>query len=343
MLNKEKYELIYGNCLDELRKMPDNSVDCVITSPPYWQQRIYEDSSGVMQCLGNEDSYEQYINNLLEIIDEIHRVLKKEGSFWLNIGDKFYNKQLVGIPWRVAIAMQDRGWILRSDIIWDKMKGTQSCKDRFRDVYEHVFQFAKSKKYYFDSDKIKIKPSVNATVTDKKTVSATGVTGKKYFEMIKKTEFLTPEEKENATSALNDVLKEIRNGQVNDFRMTLRGEQRSYHSNNTKISGRAKELHDKGFYIIKMKSDGFVPSNIWRIVPEDKWRRDAHCAVFPKELLQMPILSTCPENGIVLDPFVGTGSTICEALLLKRRAIGIDISDIYLKTAQKRIDSLKHE
>lgn len=244
------------------------------------------------------------------------------------------------MPWRVALAMESEGWILRSDIIWDQIKGTQSCKDRFRDIYEHVFQFVKSNKYYFNADSIRIVPEVDAHETSEGTmVSATGVSGKKYFKQIEMSTVLTAEEKGNALDALNETLEEMRRGEVVDFRMTIRGEQRSFHSENSKVSGRAKELLEKGFYIMKMRKKGFLPSDIWRIVPEDKWRKDAHCAVFPEELLKTPILSTCPINGIVLDPFSGTGSTVSAAVKLGRKGIGVDLSEKYTEVAQKRLEN----
>ena len=334
----KKYYFAVGNSVELLSSIPDNSIDCVITSPPYWQQRIYEDFDGALSdMIGSEKKPEQYVNNLMLVIKEIKRVLKPTGTFWLNLGDKFYNKCLMGMPWRVAIAMENDGWILRSDIIWDQMKGTQSCKDRFRDIYEHVFQFVKSNKYYFDADAIRIIPQVDAHERNGQIISATGVSGKKYFSQIEKSTVLTEEEKINALSALNETIEEMRKGEVVDFRMTVRGEQRSYHSENTKISGRAKELQEKGYYIMKMRKKGFLPSDIWRIVPEDKWRKDAHCAVFPEELLRTPILSTCPVDGIVLDPFSGTGSTVDAAVKLGRRGIGIDLSNQYTQVAENRL------
>lgn len=335
------FEFEVGDSLKILREIPDESIDCVITSPPYWQQRIYEDYDGEMtEIIGSEKKPEEYVENLMKIIREVQRILKKEGTFWLNIGDKFNDKCLMGMPWRVALKMQDEGWILRSDIIWDQMKGTQSCTDRFRDIYEHVFQFVKSKKYYFEADPIRIIPKKDAYEKDGTITSATGVSGKKYFKQIETSEVLTEEERKNALDALNETLEEMRRGEVVDFRMTIRGEQRTYHSENKKISGRAKELNDKGFFIMKMRKKGFLPSDIWRIVPEDTWRKDTHCAVFPEELLKMPILSTCPEGGIVLDPFSGTGSTVDAAVKLGRRGIGIDLSNQYTEIARRRLAEL---
>ncbi len=342
-LIQENYQIMHGDCLSVLKTLPDDCVDCVITSPPYWKQREYDiDKSSKRLEVGREDSYVEYVENLVKIFHEVKRVLKPDGSFWLNIGDKFDNKNLVGLPWRVAIALQDDGWILRSDIIWDQMKGTQSPKDRFRDIYEHVFHFVKNKKYFFDSTEIKIKPSKLPTMgVGGEVQSATGVSGKKYFKYINESNCLTLIEKNNALLALEKTIKEIKEGKIVDFRMTIRGSQRAYHSEDKNISGRAKELKDKGFYILKSKADGFLPSNIWRIVPEDKWRKDTHAAVFPEELLKTPILSTSRKGGIILDPFVGTGSSICAALSLGRKAIGIDLSKKYIAVAKKRILSME--
>ncbi|MGM9645580.1 MAG: DNA-methyltransferase [Eubacteriales bacterium] len=340
VINGEKrFEFGIGDSIELLKQIPDNCIDCAITSPPYWQQRIYEDYDGALEgIIGSENTPEEYVEHLMIVIREVQRVLKPEGTFWLNLGDKFIDKCLMGMPWRVALAMEKEGWVLRSDIIWDQMKGTQSCTDRFRDMYEHVFQFAKSKKYYFDAEPVRIIPQVDAHEQDGKMISATGVSGKKYFKQIRESTVLTKEERENALTALNETLEEMRRGEVVDFRMTIRGEQRSYHSENTKVSGRAKELADKGYYIMKMRKKGFLPPDIWRIVPEDKWRKDTHCAVFPEELLRIPILSTCPKGGIVLDPFSGTGSTVDAAVKLGRKSIGLDLSKQYTEVAKARVE-----
>lgn len=335
---KKRFAFEVGDSIQVLKQIPDRSIDCVITSPPYWQQRIYEDYDGEMSnIIGSEDTPEEYVENIMKVIREIYRVLKNEGTFWLNIGDKFVQKCLMGMPWRVALEMQKEGWILRSDIIWDQMKGTQSCKDRMRDIYEHVFQFVKMRKYYFDADAVRIIPENDAYEKDGQIISATGVSGKKYFKQIETSTVLSKKEKTNARNALNEVIEEMRKGEIVDFRMTIRGEQRAYHSENKKVSGRAKELNEKGYFIMKMRKTGFLPSDIWRIVPEDTWREDTHCAVFPEELLKTPILSTCPEDGIVLDPFSGTGSTVHAAVNLGRRGIGIDLSKQYSEIAIKRL------
>lgn len=339
-LNKtEKYRLIQGDCLSILKEMDNESINCIITSPPYWGMRAY-DNAGDSREIGNENTFEQYVANLTTIFEEARRALKNDGSLWLNLGDKYVDKALLGMPWRVAISLMNNGWIMRNDVIWHQLKGTQSCKDRLRDSYEHIFHFVKSKKYYYDADAILIKPSKLPTISNSNTVSSTGVSGKKYRRLIQESISLTEQEKVNALKALNDTLAEIRAGLVNDFRMTIRGAQRAWHSDDTKISGRAKELVNRGFYIMKIHAKGHLPSDVWNIVTEDTWRKDSHCAVYPEELLRIPILATCPENGIVLDPFNGTGTTVVASLKLGRFGVGIDLSPVYIKTAQERIDNL---
>ncbi len=327
---------ILGDCLSVLKEMDRESIDCVVTSPPYWGMRAYDNEESEFE-IGNESTFAQYVDALMAVFVEVKRVLKKDGSLWLNLGDKYVDKRLIGMPWRVAIALMDRGWIMRNDVIWHQLKGTQSCKDRLRDSYEHIFHFVKSKKYYYDADAIRIQPSRMPIIAEGKTTSSTGVSGKKYRRLIRESSELTAQEKINAEKALDEVLAEIRAGLVNDFRMTIRGAQRTWHGNNTKISGRAKELVNRGYYIMRMSAKGHLPSDVWNIVTEDTWRTDTHCAVYPEELLRIPILATCKKNGIVLDPFSGTGTTVSAAIKLGRRGVGIELSPEYHRSAQQRI------
>lgn len=335
---KQRYGLLWGECQQLLDYFPAESIDCVITSPPYWKLRDYEVDNEQMDVLiGNEDDPKEYVNRLVEIFSKVKRVLKPTGSLWLNIGDKYHNKNLMGMPWRVALGLQDDGWILRNDIIWDQMKGTQSVKDRLRDVYEHIFHFVKRPKYYYDHDKIRIKPEKQPTTNGNGIISATGVSGKKYREQILSSTHLNEQERQAALTALEETLAKMRRGEIVDFRMTIRGQQRTYHSDSKQVSGRAKEIEDKGFFIITSHAKGYIPSDIWRIVPEDIWRKDAHYAVFPIELLEVPLKATCPPNGLVLDPFMGTGSTIAAAIHFGQRGLGIEISQNYIQVAEERL------
>ncbi|MGI9558380.1 MAG: DNA-methyltransferase [Thermodesulfobacteriota bacterium] len=338
---KRRFAFVSGECFESLKRIPDHTINCVITSPPYWQLREYDTGLNGHHVIGSERNPNDYVENLVRIFNEVKRVLTKDGSLWLNLGDKYHNKQLMGMPWRVALSMMENGWILRNDIIWDQMKGTQSAKDRLRDVYEHVFHFVQSKKYYYAHDEIRISPKKRPRKSNGKMVSATGVSGKKYRDQIGESDFLSMEEKKHALEALENTLKEMTEGIIVDFRMTIRGVQRTFHSDKTKVSGRAKELENKGFYILKMRANGHLPSDIWRIVPEDQWRKDSHYAVFPEELLTSPIKATCPENGIVLDPFSGTGSAVYSAVKLRRKGIGIELSEKYNSFAEKRLANLK--
>lgn len=340
LLNEKRYLLIEGDCLSVLNELPDESINCVITSPPYWNLRKYDISKeNTTFIIGNEEKPEDYVGNLNKVFSLVYKKLKTNGSLWLNLGDKYSKKHLMGMPWRVALKLIENGWILRNDIIWDQMKGTQSAKDRLRDVYEHIFFFVKSEKYYFAHNEIRIKPLRKPKTYKGEIISATGVSGIKYRKQIETSSYLTDDEKRMALNALNEVINEMINNEVVDFRMTIRGQQRAFHSDNNNISGRAKELDEKGYYILKVRANGHLPSDIWRIAPEDEWRTDAHYAVFPEELLENPIRATCPENGVVLDPFVGTGSTIITSLKLGRKSIGIDLSKEYIKVSQKRIDN----
>jgi hypothetical protein len=187
--------------------------------------------------------------------------------------------------------------------------------------------------------KILVKPRLKPTVSDNGTISATGVSGKKYRRQIVESDQLNEKEREEALKALDGVLQQIRDGEVIDFRMTIRGEQRTYHSNSHRVSGRAKELEQKGFFLLKSYAKGYVPSDVWQIAPEDtvKDRSEVHYAVFPVELLEMPIKATCPPNGVILDPFVGVGSAIVGALYYGHRGLGIDVSPKYIEIAGERI------
>ena len=329
----KSYKMFCGDSVDVLKKIPDNSVNCTVTSPPYWGQREYESSDSI----GLEPEFEQYVESLMIIFAEVYRVTRDDGSLWLNIGDKYHKKNLIGMPWRIAFALKDRGWILRNDVIWNKVRMTQSAKDRLRDLHEYVFHFVKKPKYYYDRKSILLKHKTSPKKRNGKIISITGTSGVRYREQINKSTHLNDEEKRNAILALDTALSNMVNGKTVDFRMSIRGQQRTVHGNSEKISGRAKEMQKVGFYVIEQKSEGYLPTDIWSIVPEDTHRKDIHCAVYPVTLLDIPVKSTCPPGGIVLDPFAGTGTTIVSALKNGKRGIGIDVSEKYISYAKKRI------
>lgn len=331
---------LLGDCLNILSTIPSNSIDCIITSPPYWGHRQYSGGG-----IGLESSFNQYVEDLLKITDELFRVLKPTGSFWLNIGDTYRNKKLLGIPWRVSIKMMDeQNWVLRNSVIWNKHKGgLDSSKDKLRNIHENIFHFVKDeKKYHYDTSKIR-SDARKTIVKNGAVISATGVSGVRYKRQIELSTSLNDEEKKNAFEALNNVLERIRNNEIADFRMIIRGQQRTTHSDSEKVSGRAKELAQKGFYFLFYHPDGTLPGDVWEIIPEDTQKRKEHYAVYPEDLCKIPILATCPKDGIVLDPFSGSGTTSLVALKHNRKSIGIDISEEYIEFSKERIDEYKYE
>jgi site-specific DNA-methyltransferase (adenine-specific) len=307
-----------------------------MTSPPYWNQREYQNGG-----LGLEPTYEQFINNLLNVFNEIKRVLKNTGSFWLNLGDTYQNKGLVGLPWRVALAMIDKqNWILRNDVIWNKIKGPDNSKDKLRNIHEYIFHFVKHPKdFYYDVNAIRSKPR-EAQVRNGAVISATGVSGVRYKRQIELSTSLTAEEKQSAFLALDETLQKIVKGELADFRMVIRNQQRTTHSDSEKVSGRAKELMQKGFYILRYHPNGSKPSDVWELIPEDTTNRSEHYASYPEDLCKVPLLATCPPNGIALDPFCGTGTTNLVAKQLSRKSVGIDLSHSYIDYAARRCQTL---
>lgn len=332
---EESFEplLLSGDALDILCVLPSASIDCCMTSPPYWGQRQYA-SGGI----GLEPDARDYITHLLAIFNELKRVLKPHGSFWLNLGDTYADKRLLGIPWRVALALTDQqGWIIRNSVIWNKIKGgLDNASDRLSNVHEYVFHFTQVEKgYYYDMDSIRANPR-KTKVVNGAVISATGVTGVRYKRQIELSTALDEEEKKAAFAALEDMLNRVRLGEITDFRMIIRGQQRTTHSNSQNVSGRARELAEKGFYFLKYHPNGSKPGDVWDILPEDTQSREPHYAPYPEDLCKIPILATCPDGGIVLDPFCGTGTTLLVARTLFRKSVGIDISKAYLQIAERR-------
>ncbi len=270
-----------GDALKQLRRMPDGLVDCIVTSPPYFRQRDYQGS----RQIGQESTSSKYVERLTAIFAEARRVLKPSGSMWLVIGDKYHGGELLGMPWRVALALKDDGWILRSDVIWHKPNAMPSpVKSRPTTDHEYVFFFSKSPDYFYDADAIR-EPHV--TFTDKSRMRG----GRRHFGR----RGGTPENGKNGG-----------------------------HSN----------LHDARW------DQAFHPKGrnrrtVWS-VPLSKFR-EAHFAVFPESHVETCILAACPQNGVVLDPFLGSGTTAVVARRLGRKFIGIDCVREYCNMARRRL------
>lgn len=299
--------ILIGDVLDKLSELNDKSVNCVVTSPPYWGLRDY----GQIGQLGLELTPEDYVENMVKVFNEIKRVLADDGSLWLNLGDTYSaqrwsgkgvgqsmngfkdghrdiapekqsglpDKNLVGIPWRVALALQADGWYLRQDIIWHKPNPMpESVRDRCTKAHEYLFLLTKQPKYYFNHEAMK----------------------------------------EPAKWHGKD--KRSSNGRF---------------EYNGKFTGEAG-TGQKAFVQINATRNR---RSVWSITT--KPFRGAHFAVMPEALVEPCILAGCPENGLVLDPFFGSGTVGVVALKNNRKYIGIELNPDYAAIAQQRLSTVQ--
>ena len=292
-----------GDNLFHLTNIPDNSVDMCVTSPPYYNLRDYKNSGQI----GAENTVKDFVENLCKVFDEIHRILKPTGSCWVNIGDTYDKKRLLQVPSRFEIAMCDRGWHLRNEIIWSKPNPQPiSSKDRFWSNHEKFFWFVKDvKKYYFNRDAILVP---QAEISIRRMFSKNNMSKRKDF---------------NTTS------KE-------GFAISSNSQDKHY------ARMREEMGIDKEFNYEELIKSGKCPTR-----PEfDTWNvpsvtyKGAHFAVYPPELIEKPILSCCPEQGIVIDPFMGSGTTGEVAKLNNRRYIGLELNPEYAILANERISKV---
>lgn len=307
----ERVRVLIGDCREKLREIEPRSVHCVVTSPPYWQLRKY--STDDADPLGLEPTPQLYVKRMVAVMRQVRRVLRDDGTLWLNIGDTYMagrmggigakssitsrrnheamlsiprtvtrhrrapglkEKDLVGVPWRLALALQADGWWLRSEIIWHKPAPMPECvHDRPTRAHEHLFLLSKSADYHYCADAIRT-PVVDKTRSTYGNVRATkGGSG---------------------------------HGRLDP-----------------KANRLAATLPRR---TAKLASDGTVLGanrrTVWSIAPQ-RWL-GKHTSTFPPALVEPCILAGCPVGGTVLDPFVGTGTTLAKALELGRFAIGID-------------------
>lgn len=326
--------LYLGDALEVLRGMPDNSVDACVTSPPYWGLRDY----GVRGQIGLEDTPKAYVERLVDVFREVRRVLKDEGTLWLNLGDSYAgswgaqsrgsetpgsleggsmlsarqiaahpkgqagtgslkktpglkSKDLIGIPWRVAFALQADGWYLRQDIIWHKPNPMpESVRDRCTKAHEYVFLLSKRERYFYDAE----------------AVSEAAVGGWN----------------ESRFDDERDLAKHPNTGRGPRFGGSKYGDSEDPRHRNK--SGNV--------YV----GDGRRNRrSVWTIPPEPF--KGAHFAVMPTALVEPCVKAGCPVGGTVLDPFSGSGTTGVVALALGRRYIGIELNPEYVRLATQRI------
>jgi site-specific DNA-methyltransferase (adenine-specific) len=326
------HTLLKGDALEVLRQMPPAIVDCVMTSPPYWQQRTYE-AGGI----GEEKTVVGYLAGLRAVFKQVHRILKPHGSLWINIDDSYHQKSMQGIPWRLVLGLiEDSGWLVRNDVIWHKSGGALNRADnRMTHRHEHLFHLVKQENYYFDADAIRQEPRTARRANDE-IATATGLTIAACYDRIRNASELSEAEQHSALDAVAKTFEEIADGKLHDFRLVLRGG-RVTHSDRPQSSARAGRIDDQGFYILRYDPRGSLPGDVWDLAPDRSKGRDTHYAAYPVSLCEKPILATCPAEGLVLDPFVGIGTTLVAANQQGRRGIGIDLSAEYLTLAKERL------
>lgn len=297
------YKIYCGNALDILKTFASDSVQTCITSPPYFRLRNY----GVNGQIGLEETLEEYIAKLREVFCEVRRVLRSDGTLWLNLADTYANsgrnsgtdkidykqstnsaswgisnkvpgfkkKDMMLVPFKVAEALRADGWYLRQDIIWAKNNPMpESVKDRCTKSHEYIFLFSKSQKYYFDSFAIKEQAKANFT---------------------------------NIPNGSNGVLQSVNSG--------------------------------KRFPNKEIKCEYRNKRDVWFI--NTKPYRAAHFATFPEKLVEPCILAGSNVDGVILDPFCGSGTTGAVAVRYNRNFIGIDLNHNYCDIADIRIRQIE--
>lgn len=331
--------IVNAECLEHLKQMPDNCLDCVITSPPYYGLRDY----GCEGQVGLEDTPEDYVQRLVDIFHEVKRCLKPTGTLWLNLGDsycgtgdkgnyqdpKYKNgrngkavaknkivqgckkKDLIGIPWMVAFALRADGWYLRQDIIWAKPNPMpESVKDRCTKSHEYIFLLTKSPKYYFDYEAIQ--------------EEATGYDGRKDTMLKGSPKYAT---------------EEIVPKGVKRQTMASRGHQR----------WKFKNLADKGQQPNSMhlrRADGAADEqypvrnkrDVWSVCPKPS--SEAHYAMYPEELVKYCVEAGSPIGGVVFDPFMGSGTTAAVAKKFDRHYYGTELNPKFYEIAIRRVSQI---
>jgi DNA modification methylase len=335
----EMNEIYNLDCITGMKQLDDESVNCCVTSPPYWGLRDY----GVSGQIGLEETLEIYIKNLVEVFSEVRRVLKPDGTLWLNLGDSYASrpqsgdkdhidpkrsykggnrcrtselkpKDLIGIPWRVAFALQTDGWYLRSDIVWEKPNAMpEGVTDRPTRCHEYIFLLSKSQKYYYDSDAIK-EPIAESSV-------------KRLSQDIQNQLGST---RANGGAKTNGNMKAVCfGGNKKGGGTTYSGKEWS-----SKMAPGAPDIDERKHmnaagepYILRNKRD------VWKVATA--LFSEAHFATFPPKLIEPCILAGSRVSDLILDPFMGSGTTAMVAMQLQRNFIGFELNPDYIEIAKK--------
>ena len=318
--------IICGDSLEVLSKdFDEDSVDLVVTSPPYFSQRTYTNEG-----LGNEDTIEEYLVNILETFAQIVRVVKPTGNIVYNMGDKVMNGGLQLIPYHFALkAIAQFDLRLVNNITWAKINPTpHQFPRRLTFSTEPFFHFALSKDYFYNRPAfLSSSPSKRPKPSDR--------LGSKYRELIE-TSKLSAEQKVSAHKALDEVIDDVHQGRIHSFRMKIQGIHAPAYGGQE--GGRKIRLERDGFTIIRISGEKMKRDLIETTV--ETLPGNGHPAIFPVEVVRELIRLLCPPDGIVLDPYVGSGSTMVAAISENRHCIGIDISQYYCKQANRRITTI---
>ena len=359
MLGDKQYDILQGDSLTVLKTLPDESVDTVVTSPPYWGLRAY--LAGDAE-IGREETPLEYVAKLRDVFHEVKRVLKPTGTLWLNLGDTYNGnkkgntevnknpelskvsdainkkewkgippKSLIGIPWRVAFALQDDGWVLRNDIVWEKINAMpNSAPDRCSSSHEYLFMFSKEPSgYYFDYEAIEEPAKFNEVIKSKSVAQTASLFGEEeaqctpipYKTNIKFGGTKYPSSKcgADATYSGNAWTPKHKNLDVYG-----KGGMNNHSFHNRRAAGLLDEM-----YAVRRKRD------VWSI--PTRGYSGAHFATFPEKLVEPCILAGCPKGGIVMDVFSGAATTGVVALKNGRRYLGVELNPEYIKLSHERI------
>jgi len=324
-------KIICGDNLELIKEIPSKSINLVITSPPYYQQRDYGSK------MGNEKKVEEYIENLCKLFHECVRVIKDDGSIIFNIGDKYERQNLLLVPYRFAIAVFEKEPVrLVNDITWIKLNPTpRQFKRRLVSSTEPFFHFVKSDNYYYDVNAFmnhldrekERKPRNNRTHNN---------VGKRYFQLIEESS-LSASQKILAMKELQDVIQEVREDKIASFRMKIKG----IHSPafGGQEGGRKTQLEKKGFTIIKIQGNAIKRDVIECAV--ETLKGTMHPAIYPEYIISELLKLLTRESNVALDPFMGSGTTAVACKKTNRNYIGFEINPDYCKEAEARIRDVR--
>lgn len=321
-------QIICGDNLELIKALPDKSVTLVITSPPYFQQRDYGGG------MGNEKTIDEYLEILCELFHECVRVVADDGGIVFNLGDKYQDSSLLLVPYRFALKVLEREPVkLTNNITWVKTNPTpRQFKRRLVSSTEPFFHFVKTDEYFYNLSEFMREPDSSK----KKGNGATTKLGLKYFELINKSE-LTLQQKDLARLELMQVIQEVKSGKIEGFRMKIRG----LHAEpfGGQEGGRQIQLRKKGFTIIRINGERLKRDVIEGAV--ESLKGSNHPAIYPTSIIQEFLILLTRPGALVLDPFMGSGSTAEACRRLGRHYIGFDINPNYCAFARARLKKLE--